>query len=89
MIARLLAAAARSLFTVAVLLGLAAVLAGYGAYRLLRAATIGAPARPKQAAAFALLLALVELVRALGASLPDAYRQPPPAAVDLERTEAP
>lgn len=81
MIARLLAGAARSLFTIAVLLGLAALLAGYGAYRLLRAATVGAPARPKQAAALALLVALVELGRAMGAHLPT------PAGVDLEQTE--
>jgi hypothetical protein len=62
-IARLLGAAGRSLFTVAVLLGLAACLAGYGAYRLLRAAAAGAPARPRQQALLGVLVALVELGR--------------------------
>jgi hypothetical protein len=69
MIARLLGAMGRSLFTVAVLLALAAALSFYGAYRLLRAAAVGAPPRPRQQALLGVVLALVELGRAVGPTL--------------------
>lgn len=65
MIAKLLGGAARSLFNVGVLLLLAGGLCMYGAYRLLRAATVGAPSAPRRVAAFAVLTALVELGRTM------------------------
>lgn len=64
MIARLLAGAARALFQIGILLGLAAALAFYGSWRLLRAATVGAPTPPRQAALWQLLGALVVAGRA-------------------------
>lgn len=64
MIARLLAGAARALFQIGILLGLAAALAFYGSWRLLKAATVGAPTPPRQAALWQLLGAVVVAARA-------------------------
>ena len=69
MIARLLAGAARALFQIGILLGLAAALAFYGAWRLLKAATVGAPTPPRQAALWQLLGALVVAGRAFAPEL--------------------
>ena len=59
MIGRLLAGAARALFQIGILLGLAAGLAIYGSWRLLKAATVGAPPPPRQAALWQLLVAIM------------------------------
>ena len=64
MIALLLAGAARALFQIGILLGLAAALAFYGSWRLLKAATVGAPTPPRQAALWQLLGAVVVAARA-------------------------
>ena len=69
MIARLLAGAARALFQIGILLGLAAALAFYGAWRLLKAATVGVPTPPRQAALWQLLGALVVAGRAFAPEL--------------------
>lgn len=69
MIARLLAGAARALFQIGILLGLAAALAFYGSWRLLKAATVGAPTPPRQAALWQLLGALVVAGRAFAPEL--------------------
>lgn len=65
MILALARAAARSLFTVGVMLVLAAFLAFYGAYRLVRATIAGAPPQPRQQALYGVLIALATLARAL------------------------
>jgi hypothetical protein len=64
-IARLLVGMARAMFTVGLLLLAAGGLALYGAYRLLRSVTVGAPATPKRDAAFQTMQALVTLANAL------------------------
>lgn len=67
MIVAVARAVSRSLFTVGVLLALAAFLAFYGAYRLVRATLAGAPTQPRQQAAYQLLVALAVLARSLKA----------------------
>jgi hypothetical protein len=64
-IVRLLVGMARAMFTVGLLLLAAGGLALYGAYRLLRAVTVGAPATPKRDAAFQTMQALVTLANTL------------------------
>lgn len=71
MIARLLVGVARSLFAIATLLALAAVLCLYGSYRALRAATVGVPPPPIRTAGFELMAAIVTLARAVASSSPD------------------
>ena len=56
---------ARSLFAVGVFFLFAAAVTMYGAYRLVRFVSVGAPRMPRRAAGFAVLVALVELGRAL------------------------
>lgn len=56
---------ARLLFSLAVVALAVSILLGYGSYRLLRRLTVGAPAAPVQAAAFATLTTLVVLVKAI------------------------
>ena len=77
MLAAIARSAARSLFTVGILFGFAALLAVYGAYRLLRFVTVGAPPQPRQRAAFDALMAIVALARAM--------KIQPPAGVSLEQ----
>jgi hypothetical protein len=67
-IVRLLVGMARAMFTVGLLLLAAGGLALYGAYRLLRAVTVGAPATPKRDAAFQTMQALVTLANTLRAT---------------------
>lgn len=81
-------AAARSLFTLGMLFGFAAFLAIYGAYRLLRFVTIGAPAQPRQRAAFELLLAIVNLARAMRVDGPTFAELAGELEHELESTEA-
>jgi hypothetical protein len=64
-IVRLLVGMARAMFTVGLLLLAAGGLALYGAYRLLRAVTVGAPPTPKRDAAFQTMQALVTLANTL------------------------
>jgi hypothetical protein len=67
-IVRLLVGMARAMFTVGLLLLAAGGLALYGAYRLLRAVTVGAPPTPKRDAAFQTMQALVTLANTLRAT---------------------
>lgn len=65
MIVTLARGAARSLFTVGMLLAFAAFLALYGAYRLVRATLAGAPAQPRLQATYGLLVAVAMLARSM------------------------
>lgn len=70
MIARALTGMARALFLTAVALFALGGLFLYGAWRLLRSATVGAKPMPVREASFALLLCAATLARAIQAQAP-------------------
>lgn len=81
MITRLLVGVARSLFIVAVCFLAIAVLALYGAYRVLRSAFARSPSMPLRDATFNLLATAIVLARTVQAMKP-----PAPEAEPMEET---